>query len=179
MALSGELALRRAPGAPVDSVRCQVFRVPTDRPEADGTLEWSATTAVVVEVGAGGTVGLGLDLRLGRMPSRWSPRSWRAPSSGPTPWTYPGPTRRWYGHVGTWAGPAWSHSAISAVDIALWDLKARLLGVALSDLFGRCRDDAPVYGSGGFTTYDDATLSSQLERWVGELGDTTREDQDR
>jgi L-alanine-DL-glutamate epimerase-like enolase superfamily enzyme len=59
--------------------------------------------------------------------------------------------------------------AISAVDIALWDLKARLSDVALSELFGRCFDEAPVYGSGGFTTYDDPTLTAQLEGWVGEL----------
>ena len=45
--------------APVSSVSCQVYRVPTDQPEADGTLEWSATTVVVVEVAAGGLVGLG------------------------------------------------------------------------------------------------------------------------
>ena len=44
--------------------------------------------------------------------------------------------------------------AISAVDIALWDLKARLLDVPLTDLFGRARDTVPVYGSGGFTTLD-------------------------
>jgi L-alanine-DL-glutamate epimerase-like enolase superfamily enzyme len=59
-------------------------------------------------------------------------------------------------------------SAISAVDIALWDLKARLLHQPLSALFGRCRADVPIYGSGGFTTYDDATTTAQLELWVGE-----------
>jgi L-alanine-DL-glutamate epimerase-like enolase superfamily enzyme len=59
--------------------------------------------------------------------------------------------------------------AISAVDIALWGLKARILGVGLSDLFGRCGESVPVYGSGGFTTYDDSATASQLERWVGDL----------
>ncbi len=43
--------------------------------------------------------------------------------------------------------------AISAVDIALWDLKARLLGVCLADALPRFREAAPVYGSGGFTSY--------------------------
>jgi L-alanine-DL-glutamate epimerase-like enolase superfamily enzyme len=61
-------------------------------------------------------------------------------------------------------------SAISAADIALWDLKARLLGVSLSRLFGRCRDDVPLYGSGGFTTYDERTTAAQLEGWVGDSG---------
>jgi L-alanine-DL-glutamate epimerase-like enolase superfamily enzyme len=56
--------------------------------------------------------------------------------------------------------------AISAVDIALWDCKARYLGLPLADLFGRCADDVAIYGSGGFITYDDATARNQLEQWV-------------
>lgn len=60
--------------------------------------------------------------------------------------------------------------AISAVDIAVWDLKARLLDLPLCDLLTRHRDDVPVYGSGGFTNYGDELTSSQIERWVDELG---------
>jgi L-alanine-DL-glutamate epimerase-like enolase superfamily enzyme len=66
--------------------------------------------------------------------------------------------------------PGVAASAISAVDIALWDLKARLLGVALADLFGRCRDQVAIYGSGGFTTYDDNQTAAQLRTWVDEWG---------
>ncbi len=58
--------------------------------------------------------------------------------------------------------------AISAVDIALWDCKARHLDVPLADLFGRGTDDIAIYGSGGFTTYDDQMARAQLEQWVGE-----------
>ena len=56
--------------------------------------------------------------------------------------------------------------AISALDCALWDLKARLLGLPLATLLGRCRNAVPIYGSGGFTTYSDAKLSEQLSGWV-------------
>ena len=63
-------------------------------------------------------------------------------------------------------------SAISAVDTALWDLKAQLLGQPLTAVFGRCFEEVPVYGSGGFTTYSDATTTAQLEHWVGKLGIT-------
>src|SRR5699024_1072499 len=56
--------------------------------------------------------------------------------------------------------------AISAVDVACWDLKARLLGISLVDLFGAARDQVPVYGSGGFTSYDDTRLAEQLTQWV-------------
>jgi L-alanine-DL-glutamate epimerase-like enolase superfamily enzyme len=56
--------------------------------------------------------------------------------------------------------------AISAVDCAVWDLKARLLGIPLVTLLGQVRKGATVYGSGGFTSYTDTKLSEQLSGWV-------------
>ena len=56
--------------------------------------------------------------------------------------------------------------AISAVDTALWDLKAKLLGVPLVRLFGQIRDAMPIYGSGGFTSYSNEKLQEQLDGWV-------------
>ena len=50
-------------------------------------------------------------------------------------------------------------TAISAVDTAIWDLKARLLGLPLFALLGSYRDAVPIYGSGGFTTYCDRQLA--------------------
>jgi L-alanine-DL-glutamate epimerase-like enolase superfamily enzyme len=66
--------------------------------------------------------------------------------------------------------PGVAAMAISAVDTALWDLKARLLNLRLARLLGMIQSDVPVYGSGGFTTYDTATLTEQLGHWVHELG---------
>ncbi|MGH9122259.1 MAG: enolase C-terminal domain-like protein, partial [Acidimicrobiales bacterium] len=40
----------------------------------------------------------------------------------------------------------------------------------LCSLLGRARQEVPVYGSGGFTSYDDETMVAQLERWVNALG---------
>ncbi len=60
--------------------------------------------------------------------------------------------------------------AISAVDIALWDLKARLLGLPLVRLLGAARSDVPVYGSRGFTTYDERWRDRQLRVWAEEQG---------
>ncbi len=167
MALSGERTPRQHLGAPVDSVRCQVFRVPTDQPEADGTLEWSATTAVVVEVSVGGTVGLGWTYASAGCEAVVA-QELAGAVVGADVLDIPRAHEAMVRACRNLGRPGMVASAISAVDIALWDLKSRLLGVALSDLFGRCRDEAPIYGSGGFTTYDDATLSSQLERWVAE-----------
>jgi L-alanine-DL-glutamate epimerase-like enolase superfamily enzyme len=66
--------------------------------------------------------------------------------------------------------PGVAGMALSAVDLALWDLAARLHGLPLARLLGQARTAVPVYGSGGFTTYDDATLAAQLAGWVHEQG---------
>lgn len=60
--------------------------------------------------------------------------------------------------------------AISAVDVALWDLKAKLLGLPLHRLLGAVRDRVPVYGSGGFTPYDEGQLRDQLSGWASGQG---------
>src|SRR5262244_2004275 len=62
--------------------------------------------------------------------------------------------------------PGIASHAIAAVDIALWDLKARLMNVSLAMLLGAVRESIPVYGSGGFTSYSIDELQSQLRNWV-------------
>jgi L-alanine-DL-glutamate epimerase-like enolase superfamily enzyme len=52
--------------------------------------------------------------------------------------------------------------AIAAVDSALWDLKARILGLPLVTLLGAAHEEMPIYGSGGFTSYSLAELEDQL-----------------
>jgi L-alanine-DL-glutamate epimerase-like enolase superfamily enzyme len=61
-------------------------------------------------------------------------------------------------------------TAIPAVDIALWDLKARIMNRAVTSVIGRAQDSVPVYGSGGFTTYGSERLRNQLTGWVHDLG---------
>jgi L-alanine-DL-glutamate epimerase-like enolase superfamily enzyme len=63
--------------------------------------------------------------------------------------------------------PGIASMAISAVDIALWDLKARLLNIPLLTLFGAVRNSVPIYGSGGFTSYSDKQLQMQLPAGLG------------
>jgi L-alanine-DL-glutamate epimerase-like enolase superfamily enzyme len=57
-------------------------------------------------------------------------------------------------------------SAIAAVDTALWDLKAKILNLPLVKLWGAVRESIPVYGSGGFTSYDLPRLQKQLGGWA-------------
>lgn len=150
-------------GAP----RVSAYTVPTDAPESDGTLEWDSTTLVLVEIEAGGRRGIGYsyadvstavlirDLLSkvieGRdaldIPAAWSAMLARIRNLG---------------------RPGIASMAISAVDNALWDLKAKLLDLPLFKLLGAVRDAAPIYGSGGFTSYTDAQLREQLSGWADE-----------
>ena len=79
----------------------------------------------------------------------------------------------WAAMVGAVRNIGWrgiAASAISAVDVALWDLKAKLLDVSLANLLGPARDSVPIYGSGGFTSYPLARLQTQLAGWVEKDG---------
>ncbi len=69
---------------------------------------------------------------------------------------------RQMGHTGIAA------MAISAVDVALWDLKAKLLGVCLADALPRFRERVPVYGSGGFCNLSHEQLAEQVRGWVND-----------
>ena len=64
--------------------------------------------------------------------------------------------------------PGIAAMAISAVDNALWDLKAKLLDVSILDLLGAARERAMIYGSGGFTSYSTGELQDQLGAWAAE-----------
>jgi L-alanine-DL-glutamate epimerase-like enolase superfamily enzyme len=149
----------------VASLEAAAYTIPTDAPESDGTLEWNSTTLVVVTASAAGETGLG--------------------------YTYAGPAAA---HVvtGTLAGvvqgldattpaaswaamlhavrnlgrPGLVAEAISAVDVALWDLAARLAGVPMAVAVGAVHAATPIYGSGGFTSYDDEQLAAQLSGWA-------------
>jgi L-alanine-DL-glutamate epimerase-like enolase superfamily enzyme len=154
---------------PVSSLRSRVFRIPTDGPEADGTLAWSSTTVVVAEVRAEGTVGTGWTYAsAGCKPI--IDRELTEAILGTSAFDVPRAHEAMVRNCRNLGRPGVVSCAISAVDTALWDLKARLLGLSLADLFGRCRDEVPIYGSGGFTNYDDETTRKQLHRWVHDLG---------
>jgi L-alanine-DL-glutamate epimerase-like enolase superfamily enzyme len=141
------------------------FTIPTDRPEADGTMEWNATTIVIVEATAGGQTGLGFtygDLSAGRVVDRvLSPLVLGKDAMAVG--------ERWMDMlraVRNIGRPGIASHAIAAVDIALWDLKARLMNISLAMLLGAVRSSIPVYGSGGFTSYSIDELQNQLSNWV-------------
>ena len=155
----------------VERVDVIAYTVPTDKPEADGTLAWKATTMVVVQVHAGGTVGTGWTY--GPSACAYVVHDLLAPVVvGRPAWDTVGCWGAMVAQVRNAGRAGVAGCAISAVDIALWDLKARLLGLPLHRLLGAADVAVPVYGSGGFTTYDDRTLAEQLGGWVADLGVT-------
>jgi L-alanine-DL-glutamate epimerase-like enolase superfamily enzyme len=151
--------------APVSDVRIHAYTIPTDAAESDGTLEWDSTTIVVVEVEGAGERGTGYtygDESVATfVDSKLRPVLYGADAMAPgAAWTAMQREIRNAGRQGVGA------MAVSAADIALWDLKARLLGVCLADALPRFRDAVPVYGSGGFTSYSPEQLREQLEGWM-------------
>lgn len=151
----------------IDRVEVGAFTIPTDAPESDGTLQWDRTTLVVVEVACDGVTGLGYTYA--HAAAAEVVRGLLAgvviggdPLSPPAAWDAMRRQARNLGRSGVVA------SAISAVDTALWDLKARILGVPLATLLGQVHEGLPVYGSGGFTSYDDERLRAQLAGWAAD-----------
>ena len=142
-----------------------MFTVPTDRPESDGTLEWTSTTIVIAEVKAGRVTGLGYtygskaiatfihDLLFPLLRGRDA-------MDVTASWVTMTRAIRNQGRSGI------ASMAVAAVDAALWDLKAHLLDLPLVKLLGAVRDQVPVYGSGGFTSYSVDRLQRQLAGWV-------------
>lgn len=50
---------QRSTSIPIENLRVSAYTIPTDQPEADGTIAWDSTTLVLVEVYAGGKTGIG------------------------------------------------------------------------------------------------------------------------
>jgi L-alanine-DL-glutamate epimerase-like enolase superfamily enzyme len=150
---------------PVNRVETSTYRVPTDFPESDGTLEWTSTTLVLVRASAANQTGLGYtyaDNATARLIQDLLSQVVKGQDAMAT-------TANWNAMVQRTRNlgrPGIVSMAISAVDSALWDLKARLLNLPLITLLGAVREAVPIYGSGGFTSYSAEQLQRQLEGWV-------------
>jgi L-alanine-DL-glutamate epimerase-like enolase superfamily enzyme len=154
-----------ASAAKIDRLSVAAYRIPTDVPEADGTLEWDSTTIVVVRLEGAGRRGLGYSYTHACAAQvitdilRPLTVGWDA-FDVPALWTKLQRAIRNYGRSGIVA------MAIAAVDAAAWDLKARLMGIPLSVLLGQAQESVLLYGSGGFTSYPAERLERQLAEWA-------------
>jgi L-alanine-DL-glutamate epimerase-like enolase superfamily enzyme len=143
----------------------QVYTVPTDAPEADGTFSWDSTTLVLVSLEAGGARGIGYtyaDAATGKLVKTLLDKV----VDGCAAFDHGAILQALYHRVRNSGETGITSMAISAIDNALWDLRARLLDISLVDMLGAVRSGIPVYGSGGFTSYDDKQLTRQLGGWA-------------
>jgi len=154
-------------GITIDDVRVSAFTVPTDAPEADGTLAWKSTTMVLAEIEAGGHTGIGYTYA--HEAAGIIIKNTLGPALiGKEVSDIPGLTRSMTACIRNNGNCGLAMMAVSAADIALWDLKARILNVPLVTLLGAAKDGLLLYGSGGFTTYTTFQLESQLAGWAAD-----------
>lgn len=153
-------------GHGISDAQVSAYTVPTDRPESDGTLEWQETTIIVVRLKASDQEGLGYTY--GHVSIMNIINSLLLPLiMGRQPQDVMAITTAMIHHIRNNGQTGLAMMAVSAVDMALWDLKARLLGLPLCRLLGQEHAAMRVYGSGGFTSYSDKELRQQLGGWAG------------
>lgn len=151
----------------IERVDVSAFTVPTDGHEADGTYAWDSTTMVLVEVSGGGARGIGYTYADSSTAVLIRDKLAKV-VEGRDAMGVEGAWHAMVASIRNLGRPGIASMAISAVDVALWDLKARLLDLPLYQLLGQMRDAVPVYGSGGFTSYSIQRLQDQLAGWVSQ-----------
>ncbi|MGD0941975.1 MAG: enolase C-terminal domain-like protein [Terracidiphilus sp.] len=151
----------------ITNVKVSTYVIPTDAPEGDGTFRWNSTTLVLCEICAGDQTGIGYtygNQAIAVVAHELGQKSLRDGSAFDIAALYASMQEQ----VRNDGSRGIASMAISALDIALWDLKARLLSCSVVDLLGAAQRCVAVYGSGGFTTYSDEQLTKQLSGWVAE-----------
>ena len=155
----------RALDATVERLEVSAYTVPTDGPESDGTLRWDSTTLVLVEAHAAGRTGLGYTYS-GVAAARLIHDELVPAVIGEGALAVPRAWEAMHRRIRNLGRPGVASCALAAVDIALWDLAAKLLELPLVTLLGATRESIPIYGSGGFTSYPIERLQRQLAGWV-------------
>src|SRR6185312_3346896 len=123
------------PEAPVTDVRASAYTIPTDKPEADGTFAWNSTTLVVVHADGGGKTGLGYSYTDGSVIALIQSKL-KEVVAGTDAMDPPASFAAMQRSVRNMGRQGLAATAISAVDTAMWDLKAKLLDLPLGTLLG-------------------------------------------
>jgi L-alanine-DL-glutamate epimerase-like enolase superfamily enzyme len=151
----------------VEKVDVSAYTIPTDSPEGDGTFRWDSTTLIICEIHAANQIGLGYtygNMAVASIADHLAGKCLLHRSALDIPGLHASMQQQ----VRNDGSRGIASMAISALDIALWDLKAKLLGSSLVNLFGATHASVMAYGSGGFTTYSNQQLTAQLSGWVAE-----------
>jgi L-alanine-DL-glutamate epimerase-like enolase superfamily enzyme len=151
----------------VESVKVSAYTIPTDAPEADGTFSWNSTTLVLCEIQAADKIGIGYtygDKGTALLADELATKC----LLGQAVLDIPALHGFMLEQVRNDGSRGVASMAISALDVALWDLKAKLLDCSVVDLMGIAQPSVAAYGSGGFTSYGNQQLSEQLSGWASE-----------
>lgn len=149
----------------INNLKASAYKIPTNSPESDGTIEWNSTTLVLVEINAGGKTGIGYSYA-DVSSAFFIEKSLKEIIVGKNAMDIPWILKCMVDSVRNNGNCGITAMAISAVDNALWDLKSKILDLSLALLIGKVRDDFPIYGSGGFTSYTIERLQNQLSGWA-------------
>lgn len=145
----------------------EFYTVPTDAPEADGTFAWQSTSMVLVRLECGSYSALGYTYAdLGN--AAVARKLLADVVIGSNPFCHAATLQRMLRHIRNLGETGVAMMAVSAIDNAIWDLRARISNLPLVGLLGQVRDAIPVYGSGGFTTYTCKQLTDQLGGWAAQ-----------
>jgi L-alanine-DL-glutamate epimerase-like enolase superfamily enzyme len=151
----------------IKQLQTSAYKIPTDAPEADGTIEWQSTTLVLVRITAGGKTGLGYTYA-DEATAFFIDKTLKDLVIGENVFDIPAISLRLTRNIRNSGTCGITMMAVSAVDNALWDLKARILNVPLCSLLGQVRKEILIYGSGGFTSYNKTQLQNQFSGWSEE-----------
>ena len=150
----------------IRSGRVSAYKVPTDQPEeSDGTAVWNSTTAVLVQLTAGDTAGIGYSYT-SEAAAHAAKEFVEKDVLGHSTFEIPALVYAMGLRARNLGKPGAVSTAISAIDVCLWDLKAKLLNRSLVNILGVARNEIPAYGSGGFTSYSEKQLVDQLTGWA-------------
>jgi L-alanine-DL-glutamate epimerase-like enolase superfamily enzyme len=151
--------------ARIEKLSVSAYTLPTESPESDGTYEWNATTIVIVRVESGDEHGIGYSYA-DTSTAKLIEDHLKGIVVGRDAMSVSAIWAAMVQSIRNLGRPGICSMAIAAVDTALWDLKAKLLGLPLVRLFGQFRATMPIYGSGGFTSYSIEELQEQLRGWA-------------
>ncbi|MGH2563082.1 MAG: enolase C-terminal domain-like protein, partial [Ginsengibacter sp.] len=151
----------------IKGLKVSAYNIPTDAPEADGTIEWDSTTLVLVEVSAGNKTGIGYTYAH-ESAGLVIEKILKEIVVGKDAMNIPRISSSMIRGIRNNGQCGIAMMAVSAVDNALWDLKAKILELPLCILLGQAKDEMLIYGSGGFTSYSNAQTKKQFEGWASQ-----------
>jgi L-alanine-DL-glutamate epimerase-like enolase superfamily enzyme len=150
---------------PIRDISVAAYTIPTDSPESDGTFAWDSTTLVLVSVHGGGEKGIGYTYA-DPATAELIKRTLKPLVLHTSAMNIAGCWEAMRHGIRNLGRPGICSMAIAAVDLALWDLKAKLLNLPLAVLLGSSQSSVEIYGSGGFTSYSISQLQKQLGDWA-------------